>query len=232
MSVDTCQKYSLCPEKAVCGVTAVRPPLTHSPAPPAAAPPPHRDSVQATQKLPVLAPGEKESERERESRQGRSSALLHQDKCFPSCSLTSLHSYCPRDECKRVLCVCLCVCVCVSEKGKACTGVNAYTGCGLAYSLPLKYSHTHKLIIHYVAKSMWTSHQWALICCRNNLHSSAFWFSTVFQNMAAGICSNLPTSTSVRSGAHLAWTGPTHWGDVQLLSHLLQINTTPECERH
>lgn len=35
MSVDTCQKYSLCPEKAVCGVTAVRLPLTsHLPPPP------------------------------------------------------------------------------------------------------------------------------------------------------------------------------------------------------
>lgn len=26
MSVDTCQKYSRCPEEAVCGVTAARPP--------------------------------------------------------------------------------------------------------------------------------------------------------------------------------------------------------------
>lgn len=56
MSVDTCQKYSLCPEKAVCGVTAVRLPLTQNPPPP--------DWVQPTEELPVFPLREKERQRE------------------------------------------------------------------------------------------------------------------------------------------------------------------------
>lgn len=59
MSVDTCQKYSLCPEKAVCGVTVVPPAANLDPPPP-----PPRDSVQPRKKLPLFALREKESKRE------------------------------------------------------------------------------------------------------------------------------------------------------------------------
>ena len=111
MSVDTCQKYSLCPEKAVCGVTAVRLPLTQNPP----------RLGRADRRASCVPPeGEK---RTRGRQQGGSSALLHQDKCFPSRCLTSLHRHCPQKECGRALCVsvcvrvCACVCVCVCVAG-------------------------------------------------------------------------------------------------------------------
>lgn len=72
-----------------------------------------------------------EGEREQEtSQQWGSSVLFRQDKCFSSCSLTSLHSYCPQEEWKRVLCVCvsekqsvrdkLCVCQSTAKRVKVC----------------------------------------------------------------------------------------------------------------
>lgn len=53
MSVDTCQKYSLCLEKAVCGVTAVRLPL--APASPFDST--TLNSIQPTQKASCVGPG-------------------------------------------------------------------------------------------------------------------------------------------------------------------------------
>lgn len=70
MSVDTCQKYSPCPEKAVCGVTAVRLPLalqTPNPPPPPPTPPPTPSSRHKS--FLCLPQGEKESRR-RASREG------------------------------------------------------------------------------------------------------------------------------------------------------------------
>lgn len=88
MSVDTCQKYSPCPEKAVCGVTAACLPWT--------LPPSHQhphNSIQPRKSLPAAA---------RRRQQEGSSAVLCWDKCFPSCSRTSLHSYCPHNESRRL----------------------------------------------------------------------------------------------------------------------------------
>lgn len=71
MSVDTCQKYSLCPEKAVCGVTAVRLPLPFAPPPH----PPHPTTTPSRQHKSFLFQP-RGRKRARESQQGGSSALL------------------------------------------------------------------------------------------------------------------------------------------------------------
>lgn len=93
MSVDTCQKYSPCPEKAVRGVTAARPP------PPTTRPPPLHDSIQPRKSF-LHSPFGREAARR--SQQEGSSAALCWDKCFSSCSLTSVHSYCPHNESRRL----------------------------------------------------------------------------------------------------------------------------------
>lgn len=56
MSVDTCQKYSLCPEKAVRGVTAVRLPLTLQHPPPTTHPPTHPRLGPADRKASCVPP--------------------------------------------------------------------------------------------------------------------------------------------------------------------------------
>lgn len=77
--------------------------------PPAAssAPPPppwlHPGDTKASSVGPE---GERGQER---SQQGGSSALLRWDKCFSSCGLTSLHSYCPQVERGKKKRFCLCV---------------------------------------------------------------------------------------------------------------------------
>lgn len=95
MPGDACQKYSQCPEKAVCGVTAACLPRTLTPPPSLTL----RDSIQPKKSVLHSPCGGEAASR---SRQEGSSAALRWDKGFSSCSLSSPHSYCPHNESRRL----------------------------------------------------------------------------------------------------------------------------------
>lgn len=129
MSVDTCQKYSLCPEKAVCGVTAVRLPRTLNLPPPL---PPLHDSVQPRKKASCVSP-EGEREQEGASREGHQhySAGIN---AFPP----SVSPHCTAIVLRKSI---EGFCVCVSEDSKERqTAIMCLCTDGSRGSLPLEYS--------------------------------------------------------------------------------------------
>lgn len=125
MSVDTCQKYSPCPEKAVCGVTAARLPRTLNP-------PSHSTAPSSQEKKASCVSPEGEREQEGASREGHQhySAGIN---AFPPAVSPHCTAIVLRKSVEGVLCV--------SEDSKERqTAIMYLCTDGSRGSLPLKYT--------------------------------------------------------------------------------------------